>query len=50
MKFGQLIEYSKKNIFVFVRKIFLFKNHAEREPGRLVPDLFLFFQNALYEI
>ena len=50
MKFGQLIEYSNKNIFVFVRKIFLFKNHAENETGRLVPNLFLFFQKALYEI
>ena len=24
-------------------KIFFFKNHAENEAGRLVPDLFLFF-------
>ena len=31
MKFGQLIEY---------KKIFLFKNYAENEAGRLVPDLF----------
>ena len=32
MKFGQLIEYNKSNIFV--------KNHAENEPGRLFPELF----------
>ena len=32
------------------RKIFYFKNHAENEPGRLVPDLSLFFKNALYEM
>ena len=35
MKFDQAIEYNKK--------IFFFKNHAENETGRLVPDLFLFF-------
>ena len=34
MEFDQLIEYNKKNIF--------FKNHAENEAGRLVPDLLLF--------
>ena len=28
----------------------IFKNHAENEAGRLVPDLFLFFKIALYEI
>ena len=31
MKFGQLIKYNKT-------KIFFFKNHAENEAGRLVPD------------
>ena len=36
MKFGQLIEYNKGNIFFF-------KSHAENETGRLVSDLFLFF-------
>ena len=35
MKLGQLIEYNK---------IFLFKNQAENEAGRLVPDLFLFLK------
>ena len=34
MEFDRLIEYNKKNIF--------FKNHAENEAGRLVPDLLLF--------
>ena len=42
MKFGQLIEYNKINIF--------FKNHAENEAGRLVPDHFLFFKKALYKV
>ena len=36
MKFGQLIEY----LMLF------FKNYAENEAGRLVPDLFLFFKKA----
>ena len=35
MKFGMLIEYNKRNIF--------FKNHAENEAGRLVPDQILFY-------
>ena len=38
MKFGQLIEY--------IREIFLFKNHAENEAGRLVPILFSLFEKA----
>ena len=37
MKFGQLIEYNKRNIF---------RNYAENEVGRLVPDLFLFFEKG----
>ena len=41
-KFGQSIEYNKKKIF--------FKNHAKNESGKLVPDLFLFFRNTLYEV
>ena len=36
MKFDQLIEYNKRNIFL--------KNHAENEAGRLIPDLFFFFK------
>ena len=42
MKFGQVIEYNKK--------IFSFKNHSENEAGRLVPDLFLLFKKASYEV
>ena len=39
MKFGQLIEHNKRNIF--------FKNYAENEEGRLVPDLAVLFRKAL---
>ena len=39
MKFGQLIEYDRRNIFS--------KNYAENEAGRVVPDLFLFFKKSL---
>ena len=42
MNFGQVIEYNKK--------IFSFKNHSENEAGRLVPDLFLLFKKASYEV
>ena len=35
MKFGQLIEHNRRNIF-------LQKYEAENESGRLVPDLFRF--------
>ena len=42
MKFGQLIEYNKK--------IFFFKNCAKNEARGLVPDLFLFFKKAQYEV
>ena len=42
MKFGQLIKYNKKH-YIF------FKNDAEKEAGRLVPDLFLFFKKSLKE-
>ena len=38
MKFGQLIEYNKGNMFL--------KNYAENEAGRLVLDLFFFFEKA----
>ena len=41
VKFDQLIEYNMRNIF--------FKNHAKIE-GRLVSDLFLFFEKALHEV
>ena len=30
--------------------MFLFKNHAENEAEKLVPDLFLIFNKALYEV
>ena len=43
IEFDQLIKYN-------VRDIFLQKNHAEKETGRLVPDLFLFFKKVLYEV
>ena len=39
MKFGDLIEYNKRNIF--------FKSYAENKTWELVPNLFLFFKNAL---
>ena len=38
MKFSQLIEHNKRNIFL--------QSYAENEVGRLVPDLFLFFEKA----
>ena len=30
--------------------MFYFKNHAENEAGRLVPDLFSFLEKALYDV
>ena len=30
--------------------MFIFKNHAENETGRLVRDISLFFRKALYEV
>ena len=42
MKFAQLIESSTRYTF--------FQNHAENEGGSLVPDLFSFFEKALYEV
>ena len=38
IKFGQLIEHPKRNIFK--------KNYAEHETGKLVPDRFLFFKKV----
>ena len=32
-----------------MRNIFFFKNKAKNEVGRLVPNLFVFFEKALYE-
>ena len=42
LKFGQVKEYNKRNIFFF-------NNHAENEAERLAPDLFLFFRKVLFE-
>ena len=30
--------------------MYIFKNDAKDEARRLVPDLFLFFKNALYKV
>ena len=43
MKSGQLVEYNK-NI------TFFFKNRTENEAGRLLLNLFLFFEKALYDV
>ena len=40
MKLGQLN----------IREIFFFKNYAENEIGKLVPDHFLFFEMAFYQV
>ena len=40
-KFGQLMKYMINNFF---------KYYAENEDERLVPDQFLFFRKALYEV
>ena len=32
------------------RETFFFKNYAENEAGRLVPDLLLVFKEAIYEL
>ena len=37
MKFGQSIEYNKRNLFFF-----FFKNHGVNEVGGLVRDFFLY--------
>ena len=44
MKFGQMM------MMMMMMMILFFKSHAENEAGRLVPDLFLFFKKALYEV
>ena len=43
MKFGLLIEYNKRNVF-------LQKSCTKNEAGRLVPNHILFFKKALYEV
>ena len=40
MRFDQIIEYIKRNIFLQI--------HLEIKAGELVPDLILFFEKALY--
>ena len=42
MTYRQAIDYNKRIVF--------FKNHTENEAGRLVPDLFLFFQKVSCEV
>ena len=42
MKFAQLIEYNKRNIFP--------QKSCRNEARRLVLDLFLFFQKVLHEV
>ena len=42
LKFGQLIDYNNRNIS--------FGESNKNKVGTLVPDLFLFFKNALYEV
>ena len=41
MRFCQLIEYNKINIFI--------QKSCQNNEGRLVPDLFFLFKKALYE-
>ena len=42
MKFGQVIEYNRRNVFL--------QNHAKNEAGKLVPHLLVFFKKASYEV
>ena len=42
VKYSQLIKFSNRNIFS--------QNHAENEPGRIVPELFLFYKKALHKV
>ena len=37
-------------VSLYKKEIFLIRNLAENVAGRLVPDLFLFFRKALYEV
>ena len=36
--------------WTITREIFFFKNSAENQAGRVVPDLLLFFKYAQYEV
>ena len=42
IKFGQLIEYNQKNIFL--------QKSSRQEAQKLVPDIFLFLRKTLYKI
>ena len=42
MKFGPLAEYNNRNIFL--------QKSCKNAESRLVPDLFLIFKNALYQV
>ena len=42
MKFGQLIKYSTRNIFL--------ENHAEKELGRQVQGISWFFKKVLFKV
>ena len=42
MKFGQLIRYSTRNIFL--------RNHAEKELGRQVQGISWFFKKVLFKV
>ena len=46
---GNQTIWSVNRIYI-LREIFSFKNYTEHETGRLVPDLFLLFKEALYEV
>ena len=43
IKFGQSIEYNRRNIF-------LQNSCKKKETERLVPDIFLIFKKALFEV
>ena len=42
IKFGQLIEYNQKNIFL--------QKSSRQEAQKLVPDIFLFLRKTLYKV
>ena len=44
------ISQSKDHVIERNKITISFKNHAENEAGRLVPDLFLIFKKALHEV
>ena len=45
MKFGQVIEYNKR--YIFLKKIMQKMRQAENEAGRLVSDLFCFKESFI---